>query len=255
MSASPASFAELWSALTANREPFGAVADEVPAICLNMVMSVDGATTLGGRVGALTGAADQRLLYRLRAEADAVLVGAQTVRTEGYRHLLRSEDRRRRARERGSAEPLLCIVSGRLALPDGSPALGEASTPLVFLTSSRATLPQAARPVAAIRSDDASPAGALRLRPLLRRLREEFGVDRVVCEGGSTLNAALFAEGLVQELFVSLSPLLAQQAVSPKLVAGEERPVPLELVAHAAAEDFVFLRYRRRDRVPLEGTP
>lgn len=69
----------------------------------------------------------------------------------------------------------------------------------------------------------------------------------LVCEGGSTLNETLFAEGLVQELFVSLSPLLAQQAVTPKLVAGDAQPVPLELVAHAASEDFVFLRYRRRD--------
>jgi len=219
----------------------------VPAICLNMVMSVDGATNIEGRVGALTGPVDQALLYRLRAEADAVLVGAQTVRTEGYRHLLRPEDRYRRGRERGSAEPLLCVVSGRLALPDGSPALGEAPSPLVFLTSSRAALPRAASPVAAIRSDTASPASALTLRPLLRRLREEFGVKRIVCEGGSTLNETLFAEGLVQELFVSLSPLLAQQAVTPKLVAGDEQPVPLELLAHAASEDFVFLRYRRRD--------
>lgn len=248
MSTGAASVARLWSALTADRDPFGApVTGDVPAICLNMVVSVDGATTIGGRVGALTGPVDQALLYRLREQADAVLVGAQTVRTEGYRHLLRSEERHRRTLERGSAEPLLCIVSGRLALPDGSPALGEAPSPLVFLTSSEAPLPRAARPVVAIRSDGASPASALTLRPLLRRLREEFGVERIVCEGGSTLNETLFAEGLVQELFVSLSPLLAQQAVTPKLVAGDAQPVPLELVAHAASEDFVFLRYRRRD--------
>lgn len=248
MNASPAGFDGLWSALTSDRDPFGKpAAEDAPAICLNMVMSVDGATTIGGRVGALTGPVDQALLYRLRAEADAVLVGAQTVRTEGYRHLLRPEDRHRRTRERGAPEPLLCIVSGRLVLPDGSPALDEAPSPLVFLTASQAALPRAARPVAAIRSDDGSPASALRLRPLLRRLREEFGVKRIVCEGGATLNEALFAEGLVQEMFLSLSPLLAQQAVSPKLVAGDAQPVPVELVAHAASDGFVFLRYRRRD--------
>ncbi|MEJ7788066.1 MAG: dihydrofolate reductase family protein [Solirubrobacteraceae bacterium] len=156
---------------------------------------VDGATTIAGRVGALTGSADQTLVRRLRAEADAVLVGAQTVRAEGYGALLGPEDRRRRTRERGAPEPLLCIVSGRLALPEDSPALGDAPSRLVFLTASRGALPRAARPVAAIRSESAPASGTLRLRPLLKRLRDEFGVQRIVCEGGPTLNAALVGEG------------------------------------------------------------
>ncbi len=99
--------------------------------------------------------------------------------------------------------------------------------------------------MAAIRSTDGpTPSGTLlRLRPLLRRLREEFGVERIVCEGGATLNGAL-AKDLVQELFVSLSPLLAQAAVSPRILEGGA-PVSLRLARHAAYEDFVFLRYRR----------
>jgi riboflavin biosynthesis pyrimidine reductase len=100
--------------------------------------------------------------------------------------------------------------------------------------------------VAAIRSEATSASGTLRLRPLLTGLREEFGVQRIVCEGGPTLNAALLAEGLVNEMFVSLSPVLAHQVVSPRLVAGGTQPVPLELVAHAVCDGFVFLRYRKQ---------
>lgn len=228
-------FEEIWHRLAAHEGLFSKPAGEgLPAVALNMVMSVDGATTLDGRVGALTGSTDQKLLRRLRAEADAVLVGAQTVRTEGYGAPLG---------ERGAAEPLLCVVSARGSLPEDSPALGEAPSPLVFLTSSPDPLPAARRPVSALRATDDPPGGALTLRPLLRRLRAELGVERIVCEGGPTLNATLIGEGLVSEMFVSLSPLVARQSASPDLVRGAGVPVPLRLLGHATAAGFVFLRY------------
>ncbi len=69
-------------------------------------------------------------------------------------------------------------------------------------------------------------------------------MERVVCEGGSTLNAALLAEGVVAELFVAISPLIAREAGSPAIVAGVTAPLELELLAHATAENFAFLRYR-----------
>ena len=173
----------LWTELVASRSPWcESLACDIPAICVDMVVSVDGATTVDGRVGRLTSPADQAVLRRLRAEADAVLVGAQTVRVEGYGDLLDHDDRLRRARERDAPEPLLCVVSRSLVLAGSSPALGPAPSGLVFLTSSRDPLPWAARPVAAIRcAGDAAEAGRLELRPLLRRLREEFGVERIVC--------------------------------------------------------------------------
>jgi riboflavin biosynthesis pyrimidine reductase len=236
---------ELFDMLTASAPPFVSRAgDDVPAIALNMVASVDGATALDGRVGQLTGPADQALLRRLREEADAVLVGAATVRAEGYSMLLRPEARERRERERRSAEPLLCVVSRDANLGAGSPALRAAPSPLIFLTSEGAELPEAEREVLAIRSSAGSPVEPVVLRPLLARLRSEFGVERVICEGGGTLNAALFAEGLVAELFVAISPLIAREAASPPLVAGVTGPLDLELLAHATADNFAFLRYR-----------
>jgi riboflavin biosynthesis pyrimidine reductase len=235
---------ELFEALTATVAAFSrATADDLPAIAVNMVASVDGATALDGRVGRLTGPADQALLRRLREESDAVLVGAATVRAEGYSTLLRPKARERRERERGRAEPLLCVVSRDANLGPGAPALREAPSPLIFLTSEGAQLPDAEREVLAIRSASSDPGQPVTLRPLLARLRAEHGVERVICEGGGTLNAALLAEGVAGELFVAISPLIARETDSPALVAGASEPLELELLAHASAESFVFLRY------------
>lgn len=217
--------------------------DGLPAIVVNMVTSVDGATTLDGRVGRLTGPTDQALLRRLREASDAVLVGAATVRAEGYSALLRPDARERRQRERGSAEPLLCVVSRDANLGPGSPALRAAPAPVVFLTAEGAPLPEAEREVLAIRGPARGPTEPVRLKPLLTRLRADHGVERVVCEGGGTLNAALLAEGVVSELFVAVSPMIAREAGTPPLVAGVTEPLDLELLAHASADDFVFLRY------------
>src|SRR3954453_3895397 len=176
----------LFETLTEAAPPFSrAAADDLPAIALNMAASVDGATTLDGRVGRLTGPADQELLRRLREEADAVLVGAATVRAEGYSALLRPEARERRERERGEAEPLLAVVSRDANLGPGSPALRAAPRPLVFLTSDGTQLPEAEREVLAIRAPATGHTEPLALRPLLVRLRSEYGVERVICEGGA----------------------------------------------------------------------
>jgi riboflavin biosynthesis pyrimidine reductase len=235
---------ELFDALTAEIPPFSRrAADDLPAIAINMVASVDGATTLDGRVGRLTGPADQELLRRLREEADAVLVGAATVRAEGYSRLLREDARERRERERGSAEPLLVVVSRDANLGPGSPALREAPAPLIFLTSEEAELIDAEREVLALRSPTSAPGEPVTLRPLLARLRAEHGVERLVCEGGGTLNAALLAEGVVGELFVAISPMIAREPGSPPLVAGIEEPIDLELLAQTSADNFVFVRY------------
>jgi riboflavin biosynthesis pyrimidine reductase len=233
----------VFDALTASVAPFGRrAAPDLPAIAINMVTSVDGATTLDGRVGRLTGPADQALLRRLREEADAVLVGAATVRAERYSRLLRDEARERRAAERGAAEPLLVVASRSADLGPGSPALATAPGPLIFMTSAEAELPDAEREVLALRA----PSSTVALRPLLVRLREEHGVERVICEGGGVLNGTLLAEGVVGELFVAISPLIAREPGSPPLVAGVADPAELELIAHTTAGDFAFLRYGLR---------
>ena len=98
-----------------------------PHVMLNMVTTVDGRATLGGRSGAISGGADRALFHALRTGADGVLVGAGTVRTERYGRIISDEPRRRERARRGlSEEPLACIVSGRLVLGEEIPLLQAA---------------------------------------------------------------------------------------------------------------------------------
>ena len=214
-----------WAGLTAQR-PFPPPGDE-PVIALNMVMSVDGRTAIDGRVGALTGPVDQGVLRRLRASADAVLVGASTVRAEGYGSLLRDQ-----------AQPLLAVVSRSMAFAPDAPFLRDTASPLVLLTPGEHDLPDAPRELHGI-AEETLAAG-------IARLRDEHGVRTIVCEGGASLAASLFDQGLLDEVFVTLSPMLVRDDEAPSIARGGGERVPLTLVGHAAEADFVFSRYEVR---------
>src|ERR1700722_7600262 len=83
-----------------------------PYLLLNMIATVDGRATLGGRSGPLGERADKELLYGLRTAVDAVMAGAGTIRAERYGPLIRDDAQRQTRRARGlSEEPLACIVS------------------------------------------------------------------------------------------------------------------------------------------------
>lgn len=220
---------------------------ERPRVLLNMVATVDGRATLGGHSGPLSAAPDRALFHGLRSAADAVLVGAGTVRTERYGRIIRDPAQRRKRLERGlGEEPLACIVSGRMALDPQIPLLAEASARVVILTASAASLPAAAAQVEYVR---APPAGLLDLGAALRELRERFAIRTLLCEGGPHLAAQLFAESLIDELFLTVSPKLAGGEPSGgealRILAGAELdpPVELELLGAMRSGSELFLRY------------
>lgn len=222
-------------------------AQERPYLLLNMVSTLDGRASLGGRSGPIGNRADRELFHALRARADAVMAGAGTVRVERYGRMIRSEDTRRMRAERGlDPEPIAVVVSGRLALPLDVPLLGEAESRVVILTPSEASLPETAAHVEYVRAREE---GELHLGDALRELRSRFGVQTVVCEGGPHLNAQLLLAGLVDELFVSLAPKLAggEDATGEalRIVAGAafEEPVELELLGALENDSNLFLRY------------
>lgn len=218
-----------------------------PLVLMNMVSSVDGHATLKGRSAPLSGSADRALFHALRAAVDGILVGAGTVRQERYGRLITSEQTRRLRRERGlPEEPLACIVSGRVVLDPDIPLLGEPDARVAILTASAASLPASGAHVDYVRCERE---GKLDLEGALVKLRERFGVQVLLCEGGPHLARELVAAGLVDELFLSLAPLLAggepaSGAALGILAGGELDPVvALELRGVMRHSATVFLRY------------
>jgi len=218
-----------------------------PRVMLNMISSVDGRATLSGRSGPLSDTADRKLFHGLRTAVDAVLVGASTVRVERYGRLIPEQARRDLRRARGlPEEPLACIASSSLALGEDIPLLGEPTARVAILTPSAASLPEVPAHVDYIR---AGSERRLDLREALTEVGERFGVQSVLCEGGPHLASELLHAGLVDELFLSLSPALAggdpPTAPALRILAGVEVEPPVEIVLLGVLRggSSLFLRY------------
>jgi riboflavin-specific deaminase-like protein len=215
---------------------------ERPHLALNMVSSLDGKATIGWRTRGLSSELDRRLFHHLRTQADAVMVGAGTVRVERYGRMVKSEELRDKRRAEGlEPDPVAVIVSARLDLPADLPLLGEPEQRVVIATGSDASLPGLAAQVDYLRVGDDLPV-------LMARLREEYDVRSVLCEGGPTLNSHLLAAEVVDELFLTLHPKLTGGAAALTIVAGRTliAPAELELVSLAEGEDDLFTRWRVR---------
>lgn len=213
---------------------------------VNMVSSVDGAATLDGRVGSLTGPADQQLLLLLRALADVLVVGAGTIRAEGYGPLTVGPGLAElRAGTGQSPAPRLVVPTRSLDLDLASPAFTEAVEPPLVVTTQQAT---SARLRAAEVVAEVAVLGEERVDlAAMVALLVDNGARRLLCEGGPGLLAGLFAEDLVDELCLAVAPVVVGGTES-RITAGPALPAPLPLKpAHVAeTEGFLFLRYTRR---------
>lgn len=236
-----------------------------PWVLINMITSIDGATAVAGLSGGLGGPADKEAFRAIRAVADVVLVAAGTLRAEHYGPVRVRDDVRRQRLERGQApSPRLAIVSGRLDLDPTQPVFTDSEpAPLVLTTrAAAARAPAALRGRCELRvptGADPSPAAApgigsgpdpsedrVDLDAALRSLRRVDGARVVLVEGGPSLNGALVAAGLVDEVCLSLAPRLVG-GTSARLAHGAD-PVGVEsLTLHRVlTEDgILFLRYAR----------
>jgi riboflavin-specific deaminase-like protein len=215
---------------------------ERPYLVLNMVSSLDGKATIDWRTKGLSTDLDRQLFHRLRTQADAIMVGAGTVRAERYGRMAKSDELRdAREREALAPDPLAVVVSARLDLPADLPLLNEPEQRVVIATGSDASLPDLGEQIVYERTGEDLPL-------LMARLRTHHGVRSIVCEGGPTLNSHLLAAGLVDELWLTLNPKLAGGAAAFTIVAGRELvdPAELEPISVAEGEGDLFTRWRLR---------
>lgn len=218
-----------------------------PYLVLNMVETVDGRIAIDGRSGPIGNAADRELFHGLRTQADAVMAGAGTVRTERYGRMIKSDAlRERRVREGLAPDPLACVVSARLNLPPDLPLLQDPRSHVVILTASSADPPAVPARCESLRGQLSADHGLV-LAPLLGRLRSEYGVRSILCEGGPALNQGLLREGLVDELWLALAPKLAGGEALTVVTGPALRPtVEAALVSVMENEGHLFMRYRVR---------
>ena len=209
-----------------------------PYVRANFVSSADGAVTVDGHAGPLSGPADKRLLHTLRLLCDVLLVGAGTVRVEGYGSLGIDEAAQEWRVSQGlSPHPVFAIVSNSLDLGTFVPSMPVRPLVLTHEGADGSHLADVA---------DVVPAGvnAVSLPDVLAELASR-GLTQVLCEGGPTLFGEMVALDLVDELCLTLSPQLIGSGPG-RIVDGPPSQLRrLSLAGILVRDDEVFLRYRR----------
>jgi riboflavin-specific deaminase-like protein len=212
-----------------------------PFVAVNFAATVDGRATIGGKSGPIGSDVDTRMLAGLRTRFDAVMIGAGTMRAERYGRLVSSQEQRERRERIGLPhDPLMVIVSGRLDLPWDAPLFSDGRGRVLIFTASEEAPPEVATPLRVVRHE-----GRVDLAAALAHLRGERGIRALLCEGGPRLHSELEADGLVDELFLTVAPKLT--GAGPAIVEGElPGAAPLELTWLLEQDGELFARYRRR---------
>jgi riboflavin biosynthesis pyrimidine reductase len=214
-----------------------------PHLRVNFIASVDGAISVEGRSGGLGSAGDRRVFRVLRALADVVLVGAGTAAAEGYRPVLPDSPVGLLRAELGRPPVApIAVVSRRASLRPDDQLVTGAVVPTLLVTCAaadadrRAALRAAGVEVLVCGDDDVDLPDAL--DALGRR-----GLGQVLCEGGPALFRAALAAGVVDELDLSISPLLVGGGTG-LLPTALPVPARAELIQVLTEEDVLFSRYR-----------
>ena len=199
-----------------------------PWVLANMVMGVDGSVAIGGRVGELNSPADRELFRAIRLLSDVILVGAATVRTEGY----------------GPSVRPIAIVTNSIQLDLAAPLFAQPKARPIIVTSHAS--PADARERAAEVADVVIAGDAsVDMRAAVAALHER-GHRLVLTEGGPSVLAELLLADLVDELCLTIAPIAGGDPGRMVSDALAGHLVRFALAGNQSVGDDVFLRYVKR---------
>lgn len=233
----------------------GVIKSKLPFVFVNFAMTADGKiTTANRKVTSFSSQRDREHMLELRVKADAVMAGARTVDLNpvtmgpgGPKY------RRRRKRLGRAAYNLRIVVSGAGTVDLRAKLFGKKFSPIIVLTTRRA----GAKRVAALRKKVqdvyVSEENEIDFPRALSWLKEKWQVNKLLCEGGGELSDGLFRAGLVDELHLTISPLILGGRKAPTLAEGRGHEhlsdaTSLELKASKRIGDEMFLVYRVKKR-------
>ncbi|MDN0197346.1 pyrimidine reductase family protein [Streptomyces sp. S.PNR 29] len=218
-----------------------------PWLRANMVSTLDGAAQHDNRSQPISSAADMRIFGTLRALADVVVVGAETVRQEGYRPArARAEFTAMREAAGQGPAPAIAVVTAGLELDFSLPLFTSPLVPTLILTGAAAAPDRVAaaekagaRVVIAGDGTGVDPARAVQALAGL-------GHTRLLTEGGPRLLGQMVAAGVLDELCLTVSPMLTA-GDAQRIAGGPSIAVPqrFAMVSLLEEEGFLFSRYRR----------
>jgi riboflavin biosynthesis pyrimidine reductase len=210
----------------------------------NFIASLDGAATHDGLTRGLNDANDKKVFDMLRMLCDVVLVGAGTLRNEGYGDLRVGNAAALWRSEHGlPPQPTLAVVSGRLDLGPDMAAFTLAPTRPIIVTHERSS-PSKRQELSLVADVMVCGTGSLDPQAMLAALTQR-GLRQVLCEGGPHLFGTLVESDCVDELCLTLSPVL-ENGGAGRIIAGAAQTTRRMRLEHAIhAGDMLMLRYER----------
>ncbi|CBG69173.1 putative hydrolase [Streptomyces scabiei 87.22] len=227
--------------------PAAAPGGREPWLRVNMVSTLDGAAQHDGRSQPISSDADMRIFGTLRGLADVVVVGAETVRQEGYRPARAREAFAEARRAAGQTPaPAVAVVSASLDLDFSLPLFASSSVPTLLLTGAAAPSDRvAAAEKAGVRVLVAGDGAGVDPARAVRALAG-LGLTRLLGEGGPRLLGQLIASDVLDELCLTVSPMLTA-GDAQRIAGGPSVQVPKRFALASLLEEggFLFGRYRR----------
>jgi len=221
-----------------------------PFVFINVAMTADGKIDTFARKGAaISSPRDKERVDQLRAESDAIMVGGKTLLEEDPKLTVKSEALRAERVAQGlSPNPVKVGVVTRAELKPHSKFLQEGPARVVIFTTYQTSKERIAflrSQGADVYTDDHDRVNLVNALSLLK----ELGINRLMVEGGATLNFELLRLGLVDEVTAYVAPLIFGGASAPTMVAGSgferSEAIPLNLIQAESWDDGgVVLKYQ-----------